>query len=159
MKHVISSLFALAALLSLPACSTLRGGGEFLQENQGAVAGLAGVAWTAQQLQYLKPEFLAGGLIAYGIYDPFAPTWEIKITELDGEHRRIDLSMKRLATGGDGEARQIFLRVARALAEKGGHAGFDELRYTEGIESTRPFARRVAAGDIRLVTSRQFPAW
>ncbi|MDR0634739.1 MAG: hypothetical protein LBF91_07155 [Azoarcus sp.] len=159
MKHVISSLLVLAALLLLPACATLQSGGNFLQENQGAVAGLAGVAWTAQKLQYLKPEFLAGGLIAYGIYDPFSPTWEIKVTELDDERRRIDLNMKRLATGGDGEARQVFLRVAQALAEKGGHAGFDELRYTEGIESTRPFARRIAAGDIRLVTSRQFPAW
>ncbi|MDR3213179.1 MAG: hypothetical protein LBT71_04580 [Azoarcus sp.] len=158
MKRAIPSPVVLAVLLSLPACSALRDSSAFLQENHVAVAGLAGVAWTAQQLQYLKPEFLAGGLIAYGIYDPFAPTWEIKVTEVDAEHRRIDLSMKRLATGGDGEARQIFVRVAQSLAEKGGYAGFDELRYTEGIESTRPFAHRIAAGDIRLVKSRQFPA-
>jgi hypothetical protein len=31
------------------------------------------------------------------------------------------------------------------------------LRYEEGIESTRPFARRFASGEIRLVRSRAFP--
>jgi hypothetical protein len=129
------------------------------KENNGPAAGAVGTAWTLQKLSYLKPEYLAGGLIAYGIYDPFAPTWEIRVTELDPEHCRIDLSMKRFTTGGDGEARRVFVRVARSLAEKGGFADFDELHYEEGIESTRPFAHRVAEGEIRLVKSRQFSGW
>lgn len=127
------------------------------KESPGPVAGAVGGIWTAQQLGYLKPEFIAPALIAYSIYDPFAPTWEIKVTELDADYRRIDLNMKRLATGGDGEARQTFLRAARSLTAKGSYAGFDELRYEEGIDSTRPFARRVASGEIRLLKSRQFP--
>lgn len=157
MKHLPA--LPLAFVLSLPlfACTWLQNNRAFLQENHGAVAGLAGAAWTASQLSYLKPEFLAGGLVAYGIYDPFAPTWEIRVTELDERHRRIELDMKRLATGGDGEARRVFVRVANDLAAKGGFAGFDELRYEEGIESTRPFAHRFAGGEIRLVKSRQFP--
>ncbi len=44
------------------------------------------------------------------------------------------------------------------MVEEGGYAGFDVLRYEEGIEATRPFARRVAEGEIRLLRSRQFPS-
>ncbi|MDR1661375.1 MAG: hypothetical protein LBR95_02955 [Azoarcus sp.] len=159
MKRVLLLLFAFVALLSISACSWLRNHGDFLQERHGPVIGGAGLALMAQQLQYMKPEYLAASLLAYGIYDPLAPTWEIRVTELDAGYCRIGLNMKRLVTGGDGEARQVFVRVARALAEKGGYAGFDELHYTESIESTRPFARRTAEGDIRLVKSRQFPQW
>jgi len=126
------------------------------RESPGQVAGAAGGLWMAKQLGYLKPEFLAGSLIAYSIYDPFAPTWEIRITEFNSGLCRIDLSMKRLATGGDGEARQTFLRAARSLVAKGSYAGFSELRYEEGIDSTRPFAHRVASGEIRLVKSQHF---
>jgi hypothetical protein len=130
---------------------------QTVKESPGPTAGAVGGLWMAQQLGYLKPEYLAGSLIAYSIYDPFAPTWEIRVTERDDGYCRIDLSMKRLTTGGDGEARQTFLRAARSLVAKGGYAGFDELRYEEGIDSTRPFAHRVASGEIRLVKSRQFP--
>ncbi|MDR2092724.1 MAG: hypothetical protein LBP58_05345 [Azoarcus sp.] len=158
MKRAVLLLFAFAVLLVSPGCSWVRNHGDFLQESNGPAAGGIGLVWMARQLQYLKPEYLAGGLLAYGIYDPLAPTWEIRVTELDTGHHRIGLNMKRLATGGDGEARQIFVRVAQALAEKGGYAGFDELRYTEGIESTRPFARRTAMGEIRLIKSRHFMA-
>jgi len=145
----------------LTACSWLGNAGreatQVAKESPGPTAGTVGGLWMLQQLGYLKPEYLAGGLIAYSIYDPFAPTWEIRVTELDTGYCRIDLNMKRLATGGDGEARQTFLRTARSLVEKGGYVGFDELRYEEGIDSTRPFAHRVASGEIRLVKSRQFP--
>ena len=127
---------------------------QTVKESPGPVAGAVGGLWMAQQLGYFKPEYLAGSLIAFSIYDPFAPTWEIRVTELDRGLCRIDLNMKRLATGGDGEARQTFLRAARSLAAKGGYAGFDELRYEEGIDSTRPFAHRVASGEIRLVKSQ-----
>jgi len=128
---------------------------QTVKESPGPTAGAVGGVWMAQQLGYLSPEFLAPALIAYSIYDPFAPTWEIRVTEFDGGLCRIDLNMKRLTTGGDGEARQTFLRAARSLAAKGGYAGFDELRYEEGIDSTRPFAHRVASGEIRLTKSQR----
>ena len=54
------------------------------------------------------------------------------------------------AVGGDGEARTVFMRNARNYADEGGYAGFEVVRYEEGIESTRPFARRYASGEIRL---------
>jgi hypothetical protein len=174
MKRALLPTLTLAALLPLAACNSLKENAgaswswtqknaaiawDWAKENNGPAAGAVGTAWTLQKLSYLKPEYLASGLIAYGIYDPLAPTWEIRVTELDPEHCRIDLNMKRLTTGGDGEARRIFVRVARSLVERGGFADFDELHYEEGIESTRPFAHRVAEGEIRLVKSRQFPNW
>jgi len=145
--------------IALAACSGLGNIGnavtQTVRESPGPTAGAVGGAWMAQQLGYLSPEYLAPALIAYSIYDPFAPTWEIRITEFNNGFCRIDLNMKRLATGGDGEARQTFLRAARSLAAKGDYAGFDELRYEEGIDSTRPFAHRVASGEIRLVKSQR----
>jgi hypothetical protein len=163
MRHIVGIcvlLFALASCSGLGDTFSRLGGSasEFgstvkntVKESPGPTAGTVGGVWMAQQLGYLKPEYFTGALIAYAIYDPFAPTWEIKVTELDSGFCRIDLNMKRLTTGGDGEARQTFLRAARTLVAKGSYAGFDELHYEEGIESTRPFARRVASGEIRLV--------
>ncbi len=71
---------------------------------------------------------------------------------------RMALRMKSLFTGGDGEARQVFLRNARQLVEAGGFAGYEIVRYEEGIESTRPFAHRYANAEIQLVRSHIFPA-
>lgn len=128
-----------------------------VQEHHGTAAGVAGAARMASQLDLLEPEYLAGGLIAYAIYDPFAPTWTIRATRLDETRVRFELRMKSLISGGGGEARQVFERNARQLAEADGFVGFDVLRYEEGIESTRPFARRVASAEIRLVRSRALP--
>lgn len=154
MRYAILFLF----LTLMSACGSLKSGadGAITAAKENGVGVVAGV-WMAQQLGYLKPEFLAGALVAYAIYDPLAPTWDIRVIELDAEHRRIDLGMKRLSTGGDGEAHRIFVRTAGSLVEKAGYAGYEELRYEEGIDSTRPFARRIAGGEIRLLKSRQFP--
>lgn len=144
-------VLALACLVPLFAgCTTF-------QDHGATVAGTAGTIMTAQELSYTSPEFIAGGLIAYAIYDPFAPTWKIQVTELESDLRQIDLTMKRLVTGGEGEARQTFVRNARKLMLEGGYAGFDIVRFEEGMDSSRPFARRVAQGEVRLLRSRQFP--
>lgn len=143
----------LALLLFLP---TLAGCSSFKESGTGIAGGVGGVL-VAQKAELLKPEFLGGALIAYAIYDPLAPTWEINATKVDEDRIRFDLRMKSLITGGDGEARQIFLRNARQLAEGQGAAGFDIVRFEEGIDSTRPFAHRFASGEIRLVRSRIWP--
>jgi len=153
------------ALLVLVACSVLgcaseREGPGLLDraaEVPGPIAGAVGAVWMASELSYLEPEYLAGMLVAYAIYDPLAPTWKIDVSRAGEDRLRMDLRMKSLVTGGEGEARQVFLRNARQVVEAGGFAGFDVLRYEEGIESTRPFARRFASGEIRLVRSRAFP--
>ena len=151
--------FSTAAAL-LAGCAT-GGEGPRLSERavelSAPVALAAGVVWMASELEYLDPEYLAGALVAYAIYDPLAPTWRIDVSRAGEDRVRMDLRMKALASGGEGEARQVFLRNARQVVEAGGFAGFDVVRYEEGIESTRPFARRFASGEIRLVRSRTFP--
>lgn len=128
-----------------------------IEQYSAPVAGVAGTASMASKLDLLGTEYLAGALIAYAIHDPLAPTWDIKAVRLDDERVRFDLRMKSLISGGDGEARQVFARNARQLAESEGFAGYDVVRFEEGIESTRPFARRVATGEIRLARSRVWP--
>ena len=141
---------ALVVPLLLPACS-------FMHNHSGTVAGYVGGRTLLHQLQMWTPETVAGGLVAYAIHDPLAPTWAIEASASGEDQVRFQLWMKRWVSGGEGEARQVFLRNARQLVEEGGYAGYDILSYEEGIEATRPFARRVASGEIRLVRSRQFP--
>jgi len=148
----------LCRLAMLAVALPLATGCAFVQEHSGTAAGVVGVAVTADEMTLFKPEYVAGALIAYAIYDPIAPTWNIRVQRVDEERVRFELRMKALHTGGEGEARQVFLRNARQLAEAEGLAGFDVIRYEEGVESTRPFARRVASGEIRLARSRVWPA-
>lgn len=133
--------------------------GERLVEVPGSAALVAGVLLAASEASYLTPDYIAGALIVYGLYDPLAPTWAIEVSRSGEDRLRMDLRMKALVTGGEGEARQVFLRNARQVMEAGGYAGFDVVHYEEGVESSRPFARRVARGEIRLVrSSRTSPA-
>lgn len=137
--------------------AALLGGCETVREYGGPAAGALGALQTASELELLEPPYLAGALIAYAIYDPLAPTWRISVTQLDEQRVRLDLRMKRLATGGEGEARRVFRRNAEQIVQQGGFVGYEMLRYEEGIESTRPFAHRYATGEIRLARSRTWP--
>lgn len=139
--------------LALP----LVAGCTMLQDHGGKAAGVAGGALMASELEYLEPEYLAGALIAYAIYDPLAPTWRVSVTEMDEQRMRLDLRMKALVTGGEGEARRVFERSARKLADDGGFVDYRVVRFEEGIESTRPFATRFASGEIRMISSRTWP--
>ncbi|MCV2216775.1 hypothetical protein [Thauera sp. Sel9] len=127
--------------------------------DQGApVAAIAGGLLMLSDLKMLKVEYLAGALVAFAIYDPLAPTWRIDVRESGAGRVRMALRMKSLITGGDGEARQVFLRNAREMVEAGGFAGYEIVHYEEGVESTRPFAHRYANAEIRLLRSQIFPA-
>lgn len=137
--------------------AALLGGCETVRDYGGPAAGALGALQTASELELFEAQYLAGALIAYAIYDPLAPTWRITATRLDEQRVRLDLRMKRLATGGEGEARRIFRRNAEQLVAEGGFVSYDVLRYEEGIESTRPFAQRFASGEIRLARSETWP--
>lgn len=95
--------------------------------------------------------------VAYLAYDPLAPNWEI-VEQPSGEGRYVMLLRQRsINSGGDGEARQVLARRANVLMRDGGYSSYQLLRLEEGVESTRPFAQRVAEAEIRLLRSTTWP--
>lgn len=98
----------------------------------------------------LSVENILLGAALYWVVDPLAPNWQLEQLQLDADRVRIALRRKRFASGGDGEAAQVFARRAAQLARERGYAGYSVMEYSEGIESTLPLAQRVAQGVIRL---------
>lgn len=98
----------------------------------------------------LSIENLLLGAALYWAIDPLAPNWQLEQAQLGADRVRISLRKKRFASGGDGEAAQLFARRAEQVARDGGYAGYTVMEYTEGIESTLPLAQRVSQGVIRL---------
>lgn len=93
----------------------------------------------------------------FSLRDPLSPAWNVRVVRLDAERMRVELRMKQLVTGGEGEARQVLLRQARRIAEAEGYAGFDVVAFEEGIESSWPFGQRIATGELRFARSRTWP--
>lgn len=98
----------------------------------------------------LSVENILLGAALYWAVDPLAPNWQLEQAALGADRVRISLRKKRFASGGDGEAAQLFARHAEQIARVGGYAGYTVMEYTEGIESTLPLAQRVSQGVIRL---------
>ena len=98
----------------------------------------------------LTVEGIVLGAALYWVLDPLAPNWQLQQVQLGADRVRISLRKKRFASGGDGEAAQVFARRAEQLARERGYAGYAVMEYTEGIESTLPLAQRVAQGVIQL---------
>jgi hypothetical protein len=76
--------------------------------------------------------------------------WELVEARLAEDRYMLSLRMRRFHSGGDGEARALFHRRARELAQLGGFAGYEVLSFAEGIDSSLPFAQRVGEGVVRL---------
>jgi len=97
----------------------------------------------------IPAEALVLGAVVYFTVDPLSPNWQIEETRMEGNRFRISLRKKRFATGGDGEAEQIFYRRAERIVRENGYTGYAVLEFTEGVESTVPIARRVSQGVIQ----------
>ena len=89
--------------------------------------------------------------LAYIVYDPLAPNWEIEETQETDDIYRMELRMKAHFSGGEGEAMAILKRRARFLQQERGFAGYQILSYNEGIESKTLAARRYGEGVIRML--------
>jgi len=87
-------------------------------------------------------------------FDPLAPNWRIEQQGLGADRYAFALTKKRFATGGDGEAMQVFKRRVDQLASEKGYAGFELLEYTEAIESHVPIAQRVSRGVVQFARAR-----
>ena len=94
-------------------------------------------------------EGLVLGAIVWWVADPLAPNWEIAQYDLGGRRYAFALKKKRFATGGDGEATQVFRRRVAELAREQGYSNYEVLEFTAGIESTVPIAQRVSHGIVQ----------
>lgn len=141
------------APLSLPLllAALLAGGCDSLRQVPSAAVGAVSLGVLAEQASYLGPEYLAAVGVVYALYDPWAPNWELDVSRLDDTRVRFEMRLRSLITGGEGEARKVLARNARRIAEDGGFSGYELVWFEEGVESTRPFARRVASAEVRLL--------
>jgi hypothetical protein len=92
---------------------------------------------------------VAAGII-YAIVDPLAPNWKVQIEPLGARRYRVNMTMKRFFTGGEGESNWVFRRAAEKLQHEGGFAEYEILSYSEAIESKVTLAQRVASGVVEL---------
>ena len=132
-------------LALLAGCSTAPPGQDWLALPAGLVL--------ASDAGLLKLPVAAAALAFYVVSDPLAPNWIVEEARAADDRYILALRMKAVISGGDGEARQVFTRHAARLAARPGFSGYEELAWQTGIDSGRPFARRVAYGEIRLLRS------
>jgi hypothetical protein len=92
----------------------------------------------------------AYGAAAYLILDPLAPNWDIEEATFPGEHVHFSLKMKRIYSGGAGEARVVFHQRAKEHMRRGGYTGYTVVEYNEGLESSVLGSQRVSQGVIQL---------
>ena len=88
--------------------------------------------------------------IAYLVIDPLAPNWAIQETKLNETRYRIEMRKKRITTGGDGEAGDLFHRHADEIAMAVRSPGYTILSWNEGVQSDFPIAQRWARGEIQV---------
>ena len=90
------------------------------------------------------------GAAVFWYVDPLAPNWQVAEARLADDRYRISLRMKPVTAGGEGEADAVFRRRAEQLARDRGRGEYVILEFSSGIESTLPFAQRVASGVVLL---------
>lgn len=148
MRVSLPSLGMIGLSLSLAACSST-------PPKEWALGPAA--VLMASDAGYLNASMLAGALIFYIVSDPFAPNWSIEEARQGDDRYLLALRLKAIHSGGDGEARQVFKRRAAQLAGQPGFSSYEVISWQEGLESTRPFAQRVAYGELRLVRAEPAP--
>jgi hypothetical protein len=99
---------------------------------------------------HIPAEGIAAAGIIYYIVDPLAPNWKVEVQPLGTQRYRVNLTMKRFITGGEGESSAVFRRAAEKLQQENAAAGYAVLAYQEGIESHVLIAQRVANGVVEL---------
>lgn len=157
MRRFCRSFCLALAAASLGACSTidaLPGPGEGAS-TQWLMVPAAGMY--AMQTGMITMPNIITGVAAWALYDPLAPNWSISAAQLDERHIRFAMKHKYLHTGGAGEAHQVLRRNAERFALEQGFSDFEIVRYEEGIESTRPFARRFAVAEVVMVRGHSLP--
>lgn len=157
---------------SIAACTTV----DSLNPS-GEIVSRPGVEVTQDVTVSAETQVVAGGLLIWGhpvsafglpgevfnprnsallyiIYDPLAPNWTIREQVLKADMYHLSLRAKNFRIGGDGESIRILKRRALQLQREKGFSGYRVLDYSEGVESSTPFAYRVSEGTIQLVKNQ-----
>jgi hypothetical protein len=95
-------------------------------------------------------ESLVAAGIIFLIIDPLAPNWKVAVEPMGSRLYRVELTMKRFFTGGEGESYQVIRRTAEKLRREGGFNEYAVLEQSESIESRVTIAQRVAHAVIEL---------
>ncbi|MBX9812859.1 MAG: hypothetical protein K2Y16_14800 [Burkholderiales bacterium] len=145
-------IFVSLLLPGLAGCSTLSAGGSPGSDSAGneIKTVIPNKTLNVSKSLRIPLEGLVLGAAIYLVVDPLSPNWQIEETRISKDDFRIALRRKPFASGGDGEAGQVFQRRAEQIARENGYSGYTIIEFTEGIESTLPVARRVSHGTIRL---------
>ncbi|MCB1907748.1 MAG: hypothetical protein KDH15_10285 [Rhodocyclaceae bacterium] len=83
-------------------------------------------------------------------------SWHIEHEYLGGDRHRLHLQLNRLHTGDDGNARVLVRRWAENRLRAQGDAGYEMLRYEEGVRSGWFVGRRYAEAELRFYRSAAF---
>lgn len=146
-----AAAFLCAVLAATAGCDTLR------QVPLAPAVGAVSAGVMADEAGYLETEYLGALGVAYALYDPWAPNWELDVSRVDETRLRFEMRLRSIISGGEGEARRVLARNARRLAQEGGFSGYEVIWFEEGVESTRPIARRVASAEVRLIRAPLAP--
>lgn len=147
-----STFTALAAVLATAACGNVSG---TYPRNNSLVPSATLQLTEGYALSLDKFVHIAGtAYLLYRVIDPLAPNWEIEQAKLSDDQYYLSMRMKRFHTGGDGESLHVVRRRAEQLARSGGYAGYDIVRYSEGVESGL-IAQRVSEATVLLVKGLQ----
>lgn len=114
----------------------------------------AATLYLTPSVQIQLEKIVAWGLYAsaaWMIIDPMAPNWEIEQASFPDRYYHLSLKMKRIYSGGAGEARVVFHQRAKALQRQNGFDGYTVVEYTEGLDSSVLGSQRVAQGVIQLL--------
>lgn len=130
----------LFAIMLVDGCSTV-----------GGAKANVGIA-TPERLNPSGPFSIAATVAAmYAVIDPLAPNWQIEETRLSENRYLLRMTKRRFTTGGDGEAAPILFRRVEQISQLRGGAQCRIVEYSEGIESSMPFAQRVVRGLVEVV--------
>ena len=147
MKRVSKTSALLAGvMLAAPGCQSIDG-----DSNLSAARMLipAKELVVSSSLTISAEAFVAAGLI-YLIIDPLAPNWKVEVAPMGTRRYRLELTMKRFITGGEGESGAVIRRAGEKLRREGGFDEYAVLEHSESIESRVPIAQRVAHAVIEL---------
>ena len=140
---MIARTLAAAALVTLAGCSSM-------DDYTGPRTLIPARTLNVSPSLSIPAEGIVAAGIIYAIIDPLAPNWKVEVEPLGTRRYRLNLTMKRFFSGGEGESTQVFRRAAEKLQHEGGFAEYAILSYSEGIESKVTIAQRVASGVVEL---------